>query len=164
MYKLITDDYFDPEELLSSVDLSDEHNIVDLKNRVEASVVIWQKKMTSKDSKLSWGHGVSHEKRGKFEGRAENVLLLIKHRYPGIAQSTLDISKIQCNRVQKAFAIPIAFYRYTTVCFVYSHVLHISPFIFFFSGCWPCHFGELLQDSRELSFHSYVSDRRCPQC
>ncbi|PAN18166.1 hypothetical protein PAHAL_3G183400 [Panicum hallii] len=98
MYKLITDDYFDPEELLSSVDLSDEHNIVDLKNRVEASVVIWQKKMTNKDSKLSWGHGVSHEKRGMFEGRAENVLLLIKHRYPGIAQSTLDISKIQCNR------------------------------------------------------------------
>ena len=48
MYKLITDDYFDPEELLRSVDLSDEHNIVDLKNRVEASVVIWQKKMTHK--------------------------------------------------------------------------------------------------------------------
>lgn len=99
MYKLITDDYFDPEKLLSSVDLSDEHNIVDLKNRVEASVVIWQKKMTHKDSKLSWGHNVSHEKRGMFEGRAENVLLLIKHRFPGIAQSALDISKIQCNKV-----------------------------------------------------------------
>ncbi|CAD6332876.1 unnamed protein product [Miscanthus lutarioriparius] len=98
MYKLITDDYFDPEELLRSVDLSDEHNIVDLKNRVEASVVIWQKKMTHKDSKLSWGHNVSHEKRGMFEGRAENVLLLIKHRFPGIAQSALDISKIQCNK------------------------------------------------------------------
>ncbi|WVZ99590.1 hypothetical protein U9M48_044860 [Paspalum notatum var. saurae] len=98
MYKLITDDYFDPEELLSSVDLSDEHNIVDLKNRVEASVVIWQKKMTQKDSKLSWGHNISHEKRGKFEGRAENILLLIKHRFPGIAQSALDISKIQCNK------------------------------------------------------------------
>ncbi|CAD6271235.1 unnamed protein product [Miscanthus lutarioriparius] len=98
MYKLITDDYFDPEELLRSVDLLDEHNIVDLKNRVEASVVIWQKKMTHKDSKLSWGHNVSHEKRGMFEGRAENVLLLIKHRFPGIAQSALDISKIQCNK------------------------------------------------------------------
>ncbi|XP_062179258.1 rop guanine nucleotide exchange factor 9-like [Phragmites australis] len=97
MYKIITDDYFDPEELLSSVDLSEEHNIVDLKNRIEASVVIWQKKMT-KDSKLSWGHGISHEKRGMFEGRAENVLLLIKHRFPGIAQSALDISKIQYNR------------------------------------------------------------------
>ena len=162
MYKLITDDYFDPEELLSSVDLSDEHNIVDLKNRVEASVAIWQKKMTNKDSKLSWGHGVSHEKRGKFEGRAENVLLLIKHRYPGIAQSTLDISKIQCNRVQKAFAIPIAFYRYTTVLCLLTCIAYLP--LIFFSGCWPCHFGELLQDSRELSFHSYVSDRRCPQC
>lgn len=129
MYKLITDDYFDPEELLSSVDLSDEHNIVDLKNRVEASVVIWQKKMTHKDSKLSWGHGVSHEKRGKFEGRAENVLLLIKHRFPGIAQSALDISKIQCNRVQKAFTIP-AFYRYTTVLYLLTY-LHISSLMFF---------------------------------
>ncbi|GJN15202.1 hypothetical protein PR202_gb02096 [Eleusine coracana subsp. coracana] len=98
MYKIITDDYFDPEELLGAVDLSEEHNIVDLKNRIEASVVIWQKKMTHKDSKLSWGHGVSHEKRITFEGRAENVLLLIKHRFPGIAQSSLDISKIQDNR------------------------------------------------------------------
>lgn len=98
MYRLITDDHFDPEELLRSVDSSDEHSIVDLKNRIEASAVIWQKKMThNKDSKLPWGH--SHEKRGMFEGRAENVLLLIKHRFPGIAQSALDISKIQCNKV-----------------------------------------------------------------
>lgn len=80
------------------MDSSDEHSIVDLKNRIEASAVIWQKKMThNKDSKLPWGH--SHEKRGMFEGRAENVLLLIKHRFPGIAQSALDISKIQCNKV-----------------------------------------------------------------
>lgn len=131
MYKLITDDYFDPEELLSSIDLSDEHNIVDLKNRVEASVVIWQKKMTQKDSKLSWGHNVSHEKRGMFEGRAENVLLLIKHRFPGIAQSTLDISKIQCNKVQKAFTITVAFSD-TPQCFVYLHNLHTSLPPFFF--------------------------------
>ncbi|KAE8786946.1 rop guanine nucleotide exchange factor 9-like [Hordeum vulgare] len=96
MYKLITDDYFDPEELIATVDLSNEYNIVDLKNRIEASVVIWQKKM-QRDGK-SWGHGVSHEKRGRFEGRAENVLLLLKHRFPGISQSALDISKIQYNR------------------------------------------------------------------
>ncbi|KAF6991890.1 hypothetical protein CFC21_008938 [Triticum aestivum] len=95
MYKLITDDYFDPEELIATVDLSNEYNIVDLKNRIEASVVIWQKKM-QRDGK--WGHGVSHEKRGRFEGRAENVLLLLKHRFPGISQSALDISKIQYNK------------------------------------------------------------------
>uniref|UniRef100_A0ACD5T7G4 Uncharacterized protein n=1 Tax=Avena sativa TaxID=4498 RepID=A0ACD5T7G4_AVESA len=99
MYKLITDEYFNPEELVATVDLTNEYNIVDLKNRIEASVVIWQKKMSQKESgKLSWGHGVSHEKRGRFEGRAENVLLLLKHRFPGISQSALDISKIQYNR------------------------------------------------------------------
>ncbi|KAF0928296.1 hypothetical protein E2562_039407 [Oryza meyeriana var. granulata] len=97
-YKIITDDYFDPEELLGSVDLSAEHNIVDLKNRIEGSVVIWQRKMAHKEGKLAWGHGVKFEKRERFEARAENVLLLIKHRFPGIAQSALDISKIQYNR------------------------------------------------------------------
>ena len=102
MYKLITDDYFDPEELIATVDLSNEYNIVDLKNRIEASVVIWQKKM-QRDGK--WGHGVSHEKRGRFEGRAENVLLLLKHRFPGISQSALDISKIQYNRVPTIFTL-----------------------------------------------------------
>ncbi|XP_044446539.1 rop guanine nucleotide exchange factor 9 isoform X1 [Triticum aestivum] len=102
MYKLITDDYFNPEELIATVDLSNEYNIVDLKNRIEASVVIWQKKM-QRDGK--WGHGVSHEKRGRFEGRAENVLLLLKHRFPGISQSALDISKIQYNRVPTIFTL-----------------------------------------------------------
>ena len=159
MYKLITDDYFDPEELLRSVDLSDEHNIVDLKNQVKASVVIWQKKMTHKDSKLSWGHNVSHEKRGMFEGRAENVLLLIKHRFPGIAQSALDISKIQCNKVWEAY---LCLFRYPTVLCLLECLAYL-PSTLFSSGCWPCHFGELLQDSGELSFHSHVSNRRCSQ-
>lgn len=99
MYKIITEDHFNPEELLGTVDMSAEYNIIDLKNRIEASVVIWQRKMVHKEGKLSWGHGVKFEKREKFEARAENVLLLIKHRFPGIAQSALDISKIQYNRV-----------------------------------------------------------------
>ncbi|BAF18219.1 rop guanine nucleotide exchange factor 9 [Oryza sativa Japonica Group] len=98
MYKIITEDHFNPEELLGTVDMSAEYNIIDLKNRIEASVVIWQRKMVHKEGKLSWGHGVKFEKREKFEARAENVLLLIKHRFPGIAQSALDISKIQYNR------------------------------------------------------------------
>ncbi|KAM0921926.1 hypothetical protein ACQ4PT_006525 [Festuca glaucescens] len=130
MYKLITDEYFDPEELIATVDLSNEYNIVDLKNRIEASVVIWQKKMTQKDTgKLSWGHGVSHEKRGRFEGRAENVLLLLKHRFPGISQSALDISKIQYNRVLQA-----TIYNFHCVvdllqCF-YSCLLVLHAFLF----------------------------------
>uniref|UniRef100_A0A0E0N0N2 PRONE domain-containing protein n=1 Tax=Oryza rufipogon TaxID=4529 RepID=A0A0E0N0N2_ORYRU len=95
IYKIITDDHFDPNELLSSVDLSTEHKIVDLKDRIEASVVIWQRKISNK---LSWGPGVSLEKREQFEERAQTVLLILKHQFPGVPQSSLDISKIQYNK------------------------------------------------------------------
>ncbi|KAH7685934.1 RNI-like protein [Dioscorea alata] len=98
LYKSITVDYFDPEEFLSSIDLSSEHKILDLKNKIEASVVIWKRKMHNKDSKSPWGSAVSLEKREQFEDRAETILLILKHRFPGIPQSSLDISKIQYNK------------------------------------------------------------------
>ncbi|XP_051225387.1 rho guanine nucleotide exchange factor 8 [Lolium perenne] len=94
IYRTITDDHFDPNELLNSVDLSTEHKIVDLKDKIEASVVIWQRKLCNK---LYWGPG-SLEKREQFEERAETVLLILKQKFPGTAQSSLDISKIQYNK------------------------------------------------------------------
>ncbi|KAK9281619.1 hypothetical protein L1049_004522 [Liquidambar formosana] len=98
IYRSITVEYFDPEQFLSTMDLSSEHKILDLKNRIEASIVIWKRKMTNKDGKSTWGSAVSLEKRELFEERAETILLLIKQRFPGIPQSALDISKIQYNR------------------------------------------------------------------
>ncbi|KAJ0091698.1 hypothetical protein Patl1_13265 [Pistacia atlantica] len=99
IYKSITVELFDPEQLLSTMDLSTEHLVLDLKNRIEASIVIWKRKMHhSKDSKSSWGSAVSLEKRELFEERAETILLLLKQRFPGSPQSALDISKIQYNR------------------------------------------------------------------
>ncbi|KAG6384201.1 hypothetical protein SASPL_156005 [Salvia splendens] len=98
MYKSITDDFFDPDVFLQSVDLSSEHKIVDLKNKIEQSVVIWERKMNAKDNKSAWGSAVSMEKREIIEDRAETILLILKHRFPGIPQSDLDISKIQYNR------------------------------------------------------------------
>lgn len=56
--------------------------------------------MTNKDGKSGWGSGVSIEKREQFEDRAETILLILKHRYPGISQSALDISKIEHNQVR----------------------------------------------------------------
>lgn len=81
------------------MDFSSEHKILDLKNRIQASVMIWKRKMNHKDGKSGWGSGVSFEKRELFEERAETLLFLIKQEFPGISQSTLDISKIQFNRV-----------------------------------------------------------------
>ncbi|KAK5831018.1 rop guanine nucleotide exchange factor 12 isoform X1 [Gossypium arboreum] len=98
VYRSITVEFFDPDQFLSSLDLSSEHKILDLKNRLEASIVIWKRKMTQKDGKSGWGSGISFEKRELFEERAETILHIIKHRFPGLPQSSLDISKIQYNR------------------------------------------------------------------
>ena len=80
------------------MDLSSEHKIVELKNKIEASVVIWKRKMNAKDNK--WGSAVSTEKREILEDRAETVLLILKHRFPGTPQSDLDITKIESNKVR----------------------------------------------------------------
>ncbi|CAL0324121.1 unnamed protein product [Lupinus luteus] len=98
IYRSITVEFFDPDQFLSTIDLSSEHKILDLKNKIEASIVIWKRKMHQKDSKSAWSSAVSLEKRELFEERAETILLLLKHRFPGIPQSALDISKIQFNR------------------------------------------------------------------
>ncbi|CAL9055035.1 rho guanine nucleotide exchange factor 8-like [Musa acuminata AAA Group] len=98
IYRSITDDGFDPEEFLESMDLSTEHKVLDLKNRIEASIIIWIRKMHNKDTKSSWGSAVSMEKREQFEERAETILHLLKLRFPGIPQSALDTSKIQYSK------------------------------------------------------------------
>ncbi|KAL0796699.1 hypothetical protein Bca101_068076 [Brassica carinata] len=98
IYKMITVEMFDADQFLIEMDLSSEHKILDLKNRIEASIVIWKRKMVQKDTKSTWGSTVSTEKREQFEERAETILLLLKLGFPGISQSTLDITKIQCNR------------------------------------------------------------------
>lgn len=108
IYKSITDEYFDPDYFLSSMGLSSEHKIVELKNKIEASVVIWKRKMIYKNEKSSWSKAVSMEKREIFEDRAETILLIIKHRYPGVPQSSLDISKIQYNKVR--YLMPLAIF------------------------------------------------------
>ncbi|KAI5382312.1 Rop guanine nucleotide exchange factor 11, variant 6 [Lathyrus oleraceus] len=98
IYRNITDEFFDPDQFLATEDMSSEHKILDLKNRIEASIGIWKRKMNQKDTKSAWGSAVSIEKRELFEERAETILLLLKHRFPGLPQSSLDISKIQFNR------------------------------------------------------------------
>lgn len=98
LYKIITDEHFDQNHFLSQADLSSEHKIVDLENKLEASMAIWKRKANGKDYKSPWGSVVSLVKR-EFIERAETILILLKHKYPGLPQTDLDISKIQCNRV-----------------------------------------------------------------
>ncbi|KAI7732654.1 hypothetical protein M8C21_023209 [Ambrosia artemisiifolia] len=99
IYKNITVDSFDPRQFLSTMDLSTELTVLDLKNKIEASIVIWKRKMIQKDTKSSWSSSMkSSEKRELFEDRAETILLLLKQQFPGLPQSTLEISKIEYNK------------------------------------------------------------------
>nr|GEU73443.1 Rho guanine nucleotide exchange factor 8-like [Tanacetum cinerariifolium] len=98
IYKSITDEFFDPEQLLSTIDMSSEHNVMDLKNKMEASIVIWKRKMNQKDLKSSWGSIVSLERRELFEERAVTILLFLKQKFPSLPQSSLDIIKIENNK------------------------------------------------------------------
>ncbi|KAE8705849.1 Rop guanine nucleotide exchange factor 9 [Hibiscus syriacus] len=98
-YKSITVEYLDPVQFLAAMDFSTEHKILDFKNRIEASVIIWRRKKVQKDARSSsWGTSVSVGKRELFEERAATVLLILKQHFPGLPQSALDISKIQENK------------------------------------------------------------------
>ncbi|KAJ8644768.1 hypothetical protein MRB53_006516 [Persea americana] len=67
IYRSITVEFFDPKQFLSTLYLSTEHKILEMKNRIEASIVIWKRKTYNKDAKSSWGSAVSIEKREQFE-------------------------------------------------------------------------------------------------
>ncbi|RWW89261.1 hypothetical protein BHE74_00001808 [Ensete ventricosum] len=155
IYRCITDDAFDPEQFLESMDLSTEHKVLDLENRIEASIIIWMRKMHNKDTKSSWGSAVSMEKREQFEERAEAILHLIKQRFPGIPQSALDTSKIQYTRVSAQSRIKPD---------VSLLVHHVPKCLDLYAGCRAVDPGKLLEDLRELGFRCDVADRRCPPC
>lgn len=99
--------------------------MLDLKNRIEASIVIWKRKMQTKDGKSSWGSGVSLEKREVFEERAETILLLLKQRFPGIPQSVLDISKIQYNKARTALKLQPPLFSFS-FCYFFFYLLLIN--------------------------------------
>ncbi|KAB5520018.1 hypothetical protein DKX38_024337 [Salix brachista] len=80
IYRYISSDQFYPECLLNCLDLSSELQAVELANRVEASI--------QEDI----------DKRDLLADRAESLLLCLKQRFPGLPQTTLDMSKIQYNK------------------------------------------------------------------
>ncbi|KAJ6865141.1 rop guanine nucleotide exchange factor 7-like isoform X1 [Populus alba x Populus x berolinensis] len=111
IYRCISSDQFYPECLLDCLDLSSELLAIELANRVEASIYMWRKRTNSKpvnstnrsSSKSSWELMkelmIDVDKRDLLADRAESLLLCLKQRFPGLPQTTLDMSKIQYNKV-----------------------------------------------------------------
>ncbi|GLT43794.1 hypothetical protein SLA2020_177250 [Shorea laevis] len=110
IYRYITSDQFSAECLLDFLDLSSEHIALEIANRVEASIYVWRRRAHSKPpinptrsaAKSSWEMVkdlmVDGDKREFLAERAESLLLCLKQRFPGLTQTTLDTSKIQCNK------------------------------------------------------------------
>ncbi|XP_065854577.1 rop guanine nucleotide exchange factor 7-like [Euphorbia lathyris] len=110
IYRYISSDQFSPECLLDCLDLSSEHQAIEIANRVEATIYVWRKRANSKpahntsrsSSKSSWElvkeMMVDADKRELLADRAESLLLCLKQRFPGLPQTTLDMSKIQYNK------------------------------------------------------------------
>ncbi|KVI09881.1 Plant specific Rop nucleotide exchanger, PRONE [Cynara cardunculus var. scolymus] len=109
IYQYIISEQFSSECLLDCLDLSSEHVALEIANRVEAAIYIWRKRPSRplptpsrSTAKTSWdmvkdlmadGH-----KRDLLAERAESLLLCLKHRFPSLTQTSLDTSKIQCNK------------------------------------------------------------------
>ncbi|KAK2432842.1 rop guanine nucleotide exchange factor [Trifolium repens] len=118
IYKYITSEIFSPESLLASLDMSSEHEAIKIANRVEASIYIWHKKINSKpanrvtrsSSRSSWGMFkdliVEGDKSEMLIERGESLLLSLKQHFPFLTQTTLDVSKIQCNKALEIIKLP----------------------------------------------------------
>lgn len=110
IYKYITSENFSPESVLASLEISSEHQAIKIANRVEASIYIWHKKTNSKpanratrsSSRSSWGMFkdliVEGDKSEMLIERGESLLLSLKQHFPFLPQTSLDVSKIQCNK------------------------------------------------------------------
>ncbi|KAL1808167.1 hypothetical protein ACET3Z_025157 [Daucus carota] len=110
IYRYIASDQFTPESLLECIGLSSEHQALEIANRVEASVYVWRGRtnpkslssMSRSHSRSSWGmvkeFVVDSDKKELLADRAESLLVCLKQRFPGLPQTTLDMTKIQCNK------------------------------------------------------------------
>lgn len=110
IYRYITSEHFSSECLLDCLDLSSEHVALEIANRVEAAIYVWRRRQHPKPpthphrptTKTSWEMVkdlmIDGDKRELFAERAESLLQCLKQRFPGLTQTTLDASKIQCNK------------------------------------------------------------------
>ncbi|WOH09479.1 hypothetical protein DCAR_0728936 [Daucus carota subsp. sativus] len=96
---------FSPDYLLNYLNISSEHEALELADRVEASMYTWRRKACLNPSKSSWNMVKDlmsdidrSDKNTVLAERAEILLFTLKQRYPELSQTTLDTSKIQCNK------------------------------------------------------------------
>lgn len=96
-------DQFSPEHLLNFLNLSSEHEALEIADRVEAAMYVWRRKASTTHVVPKWENvtelNADGDKNLVLASRARSLLLCLKQRFPGLSQTTLDTSKIQYNKV-----------------------------------------------------------------
>ncbi|KAJ7543624.1 hypothetical protein O6H91_09G045600 [Diphasiastrum complanatum] len=112
LYRNLILEPFSPDTILSSFDLSTEHSVLEVANRIEAAIQVWNRKIYCKQTNTvpkesrfnskSWGLMkdlvADMEKREVLVSRAETLLLTLRQKFPGLPQTLLDMNKIQFNK------------------------------------------------------------------
>ncbi|XP_076942682.1 rop guanine nucleotide exchange factor 1-like [Bidens hawaiensis] len=110
IYRYITAEKLSADHLLDCLDLSSEHHILEVVNRVEGAIYAWKlkdsKKHTNNHSKIkpsSWsgkvkGLVLDGDRNSYLAQRAETLLHSLRIRFPGLPQTSLDMTKIQYNK------------------------------------------------------------------
>ncbi|KAL0428865.1 UNVERIFIED_CONTAM: Rop guanine nucleotide exchange factor 3 [Sesamum radiatum] len=115
-----------------TLNISSEHEALELADKVEASMYTWRRKMCMTHSKSSWDmvkdlmSDVDRtDKNHVLAERAETLLFCLKQRYPELSQTTLDTSKIQYNKASSQSKLQANRSTYTGFCRNESNVCHM---------------------------------------
>jgi hypothetical protein len=96
-------DPFSPDQLLNFLNMSSEHEALEIADRVEAAMYLWRRKASTTHEVSQWENvtelNADGDKNLVLASRARSLLLCLKQRFPGLSQTTLDTSKIQYNKV-----------------------------------------------------------------
>ncbi|KAJ4805739.1 rop guanine nucleotide exchange factor-like protein [Rhynchospora pubera] len=99
-----TTEQFSADHVLNSLNISSEHEALEIADKVEAALYIWKRKVNVGHTKSTWDMSLvsdfmaDGDKNTVLMSRAQSLLLALKHQFPSLSQTTLDTSKIQYNK------------------------------------------------------------------
>ncbi|PSS01270.1 Rop guanine nucleotide exchange factor like [Actinidia chinensis var. chinensis] len=104
LYRILSAESISSEEMIDSLNLKSEQNALETINRLEAAVLAWKDRISEQSSgkspvRTSWSFikdPISEMDKMKFLlDQAEALVRQLKTRYPNLAQTFLDVMKIQ---------------------------------------------------------------------
>lgn len=85
-------DQFSPDHLLNFLNLSSEHEALEIADRVEAAMYVWRRKASMTHVVSKWENvtelNADGDKNLILASRARSLLLCLKQRFPGLSQTT----------------------------------------------------------------------------